>query len=216
MVTLVAVLLHCVWGRGREGAMVLALLSAGSLFSHSLSYPQSNWALLVLLPKWVGLCMFWNPVGLSNELSCEARNFSCCRLNPHRCFQSVVWGFLSLHWKSGLHGLSPGPPAAPSSASYNFAHPTPQSATLLGLPAATLPRVLSTRLPISSPPTGQDECFFFNSLVVGLPYSSIFCQFWLFLVYKLLFSFFWLWGEAQCVYLHLHLGWKSSFSNMNF
>ena len=46
------------------------------------------------------------------------------------------------------------------------------------------------------PPTGLDECFFFISLVVGLPYSSIFCQFWLFFVFKLL-SFFWLCKEAQ-------------------
>ena len=45
-------------------------------------------------------------------------------------------------------------------------------------------------LPISAPPTGLDECFFFISLVVGLPYSSIFCQFWLFFVFKLLLSFF--------------------------
>ena len=35
-------------------------------------------------------------------------------------------------------------------------------------------------LPVSTPPTGLDECFFFISLVVRLPYSSIFCQFWLF------------------------------------
>ena len=28
------------------------------------------------------------PVGLSNELSCEAGSFSHCYLNPHRCFQS--------------------------------------------------------------------------------------------------------------------------------
>ena len=56
----------------------------------------------------------------------------------------------------------------------------PQSAALLGLPATTLKQVLSTQLPVSTPPTGLDECVFFNSLVVGLPYSSIFCQFWLF------------------------------------
>ena len=36
------------------------------------------------------------------------------------------------------------------------------------------------RLPVSTPPTGLVECFFFISLVVGLPFSSIFCQFWLF------------------------------------
>ena len=78
----------------------------------------------------------------------------------------------------------------------------------LGLPAATLPQVLPARLPISAPPTGLDVCFFFISLVVRLPYSSIFCQFWLFFVFKLLLSFFWLCEEAQCVYLRLHLVWK--------
>ena len=73
-------------------------------------------------------------------------------------------------------------------------------------PAATLPRVLSIQLPVSVPPTGLDDCFFFISLVVGLPYSSIFCQFWFFLFLNLLLSFFWLCEEAQCVYLCLHLG----------
>ena len=76
------------------------------------------------------------------------------------------------------------------------------------LPATTLLQVLSTRLPVSAPPTGLDECFFFISLVVGLPYSLIFCQFWLFFVFKLLLSFFWLCKEAQCVSLCLHLGQK--------
>ena len=51
-------------------------------------------------------------------------------------------------------------------------------------PAATLLWALSTQLPISAPPTSLDECFFFNSLVVRLPYSSIFCQFWLVFVFK--------------------------------
>ena len=64
------------------------------------------------------------------------------------------------------------------------------------------------RLPVSTPPTGLGECFFFISLVVRLLCSSIFCQFWLFFVFKLLLSFFWLCEEAQCVHLRLHLGWK--------
>ena len=63
-------------------------------------------------------------------------------------------------------------------------------------------------LPVPAPPTRLDECFFFISFVVGLPYSSIFCQFWLFFVFKLFLSLFWFWEEAQCVYLRLHLGWK--------
>ena len=66
----------------------------------------------------------------------------------------------------------------------NEGPPAPPAATSLGLPAAALLRVLSAWLPISAPPTGLDECFFFNSLVVRLPYSSIFCQFWLFFVFK--------------------------------
>ena len=67
------------------------------------------------------------------------------------------------------------------------------------------------QLPISAPPTGLDECFFFISLVVRLPCSSIFCQFWLFFVFKLLLSFFWLCEGAQCVYLCLHLGFAPPF-----
>ena len=103
-------------------------------------------------------------------------------------------------WNSRLRGLFPRTPAAASLASCSFSHPAPQSATLLGLPGVALLRVLSTGLPVSAPPTGLDECFFFISLVVGLPYSLISCQFWLFFVFKLL-SFFWLCEEAQCVYL---------------
>ena len=69
---------------------------------------------------------------------------------------------------------------------------------------SSLPQLL-----ISTPPAGLDECFFFISLVLGLPCSLIFCQFWLFFVFQLLLSFFWLCEEAQCVYLCLHLGRKS-------
>ena len=87
----------------------------------------------------------------------------------------------------------------------NVGPPTPPATDLPGPPAAALPRVLS------APPTGLDECFFI-SLVVGLLYSSIFCQFWLFFVFELLLSFLWLCEEAQCVYLCLHLGRKSHIS----
>ena len=113
------------------------------------------------------------------------------------------------------HGLSMHECGATGSASHHLvgstscslACPTLQSATSLGPPAAALPRVLSARLSGSALPTGLGECFFFISLVVRLPYSSIFCQFWLF-VFKLLLSFFWLCEEAQGVYLRLHLGRK--------
>ena len=93
-------------------------------------------------------------MGLSNELSCEAGGFSCCRFNPHRCFQSVVCDFIYPHWNPRLHALPSGPPAA--------AHSTPQSATSLGLPGPALPGVLPTWLPVPALPAGLDECFFLS------------------------------------------------------
>ena len=83
----------------------------------------------------------------------------------------------------------------------------PQSAMSLG-PACCREYSLP-QLPISAPPAGLDESFFFISLVVGLPCGLIFCQFWLFFVFKLLLSFFWLYEEVQCIYLCLHLGQNS-------
>ena len=91
---------------------------------------------------------------------------------------TTLWGLLAAAWPAPFHNP---PPCCESS----------------------LPR-----LPVSAPPTCLDECFFFISLVVGLPFSLIFCQFSLIFVFKLLLSFIWLCKEAQCVYLCLHLGWK--------
>ena len=62
--------------------------------------------------------------------------------------------------------------------------PTVPSAAFPGPPAATLQQVLSAQLLVSAPPNGLDECFFFNALVVRLPYSLIFWQFLLFFVFK--------------------------------
>ena len=56
----------------------------------------------------------------------------------------------------------------PRRASCSFAHPPPQSATLLSPTATILPQVLSDRLPISTPLLVWMNVFFI-SLVVGLP-----------------------------------------------
>ena len=87
--------------------------------------------------------------------------------------------------------------------------PAPSATTLPAPILQPLPCHESSlpQLPISAPPASLDECFFLNSLVVGLPYSSIFCRFKLFL--NLLLSFFWLCGKAECIHLCLHLGRKS-------
>ena len=130
-------------------------------------------------------------MGLSNELSHEAGSFSLCHLNPHWCFQLEA---------SRLYFPTLEPWFAVSLG--------PQLFLLVYVHVNAGP-VVPPWLPVSTPPTGPGECFFFNSLVVKLPYSLIFWQFWLFLFLNLLFSFFWLFKESQCVYLHLLLGRKS-------
>ena len=132
---------------------------------------------------------------LSNDLSCEARSFSCCHPNPHRCFQLEVLGFISWHWSPGLQlflqficvrmwgpGVLPAALPAPLSATlspalsvYLCANVGPQGLLVLGLPAPLVPHSASLRLPepresstpvpVSAPPTGLDECLFFISLV---------------------------------------------------
>ena len=128
---------------------------------------------------------FWTLTPLSNKLSCETGSFSDCG-NPRHSTQSALsLGFLFSQpcWC--------GPPP------HWVCQPSPCRESCL--PGCPSPPLLPVWMNVSS----------FISLVVRLPYSLIFCQFWLFFVFKLLLSFFWLCKEAQYVYLHLHLGRKS-------
>ena len=122
------------------------------------------------------------------------------RMLDHRVHQPPPRGVCQLLFAGQLK------PCLPRSTVYHLAVSVSHGLARPGPPAMALLRVLSAQLRVSAPPTGLDECFF-NSLV-GLPYSSIFCQFWLFFVLKLLLSF-WLCEDAQCVYLRLLLGRKS-------
>ena len=187
------------------------LLSSWLAFSHFLCYPQSNWALLVLILRWVGLCMFWDPVGLSSELSCEAGSFSCC-LNPHK-FLSVR-GFEALFPCDGTLGcvvcLAP-QLFLPVYSHANVGPPGPPAATLFTLSS-------SCRLATSPLHPG---CPSLPLLPVWMNVSSL--TPWLsdfhtvqfsgssgyFLFLNLLLSFFWLCKVAKCIYLCLHLVWKS-------
>ena len=167
-----------------------ARLSAG--FQLFLSLPKANWALLGLISACVGLCYFQDPVGLSNELSCEAGSFSCNH-KPHKFLQPEVLrlSFPALEpWVArSVSNANEGPP---------------------GLPVTTSPAQSSQpQLPISAPPTSLNECFLFNSLVVRLHTVGFSGSSGYFLFLKLLLSLFWLHQEAKCIYLRLHLGQKS-------
>ena len=143
-------------------------------------------------------------MGLSSELSYEAVSFSHCHLNPHRCFQSEA---LRLYF-SALESWVVRSVSLPSSSS-QFIHTQMSDHPVCHFACLVLQwppcRVLFT------PSTSLDECFFFNSLVVGLPYSSIFCQFWLFFVFKFVVVLLLVCEEAKCIYLYLHLGQKSCY-----
>ena len=85
-----------------------------------------------------------------------------------------------------MHGLSRSPVVPPGlsvhkcraarCASLPLTHPSTA--------ASALCESSPPQLPMSDPPSGLNECFFFNSLVVRLPYSLIFGKFWLFFVFE--------------------------------
>ena len=90
--------------------------------------------------------------------------YLCANVGPQGLPVTTLWGLLAAAWPALFHNPPPHwvcqlPPCSESSPPW---------------------------LPVSAPPTGLDECFFFISLVVGLPHRWIFCQFWLFFVLKLL------------------------------
>ena len=71
-----------------------------------------------------------------------------------------------------------------------------------------------SRVPVSAPPTGMDECFFFISLVFRLPYSSIFWQFWLCFVFKFVVVLLVLQGSN--VYLSAPPTWPEVHCNSSY
>ena len=151
--------------------------------------------------------MFQDPVGPSSGLSCEIGSFlQCC--NPHWFLQPEVMRLYFLVLESWVVRSVLG-----------LELRTPQLSLCVFICMGMWdcqfcqpPCCASSppQLPVSAPSTHLDECFFFNSLIVRLPYSSTFWQFWLFLFLDWLLSFLWLCEEAKHVYLCLHLGWKST------
>ena len=149
-------------------------------------------------------------MGLSSEFSCESGSFSC-HLNSHRFFS--VRGFEALFSCTGTLGC------AVCFAPQLFL-PVYLDADV-GPPLCQLPPCCESSppwLPISIPPTGLDGCFF-NSLIVRLPYSSIFCHFWLFFIFKFVIVVLLIVGGGK-VYLPMPLSWPEvifkSFTHFEF
>ena len=180
-------------GGVREGTLPLAQLLTG--FLSLLPLPTANWALLVLIPGWVGLCMFQDPVGLSNELSCRLGVSPTAISTPTGVFSQR---FEALFPHAGALGcvvcLAP-----------QFFLPVYLSVNV-GPPGPLWPGC-PTGLDECLSPTGLDECFspwLLDFHTVRFSGSS-----GCFLFLNLLLSFFWLFEEAYCIYQVFHLGWKS-------
>ena len=147
------------------------------MMSHFSCYRQSNGALLVLIPRYPGSCMLQDPVGLSDEFSPMRLGVSLSTTTPTDFYS---WRFLRL-FSPALEPWVVWFLSLPSCLSWFFCMQMWDRLVLQPLPCHESSPPL---LPISTPPTGLDECFFFNSLIVGLLFSSIFWQFWLFFVFK--------------------------------
>ena len=123
-------------------------------------------------------------MGLSNELSCEAGSFSPLH-NPHRFLPPEI---LRLYFPA-LESLGCTVCLTPQlffpvicMQMWDFPVHQPLPFPVHQLPPCHMSSL--SWLPVSTPPICLNECFFFNSLVVGLPYSLILWQFWLFFVFK--------------------------------
>ena len=72
-----------------------------------------------------------------------------------------------------------------------------------GLPATTLPRVLCTNCPSSPLLLIWMNVYSLTPWLLDF-HSSIFWQFWLFFIFRLVILLL----EVKCIYLHLHLDWN--------
>ena len=170
------------------------LLCSLLVFSHFPHYPQSNWALLVLLPRWMGLCTFWDPIGLSNKLCCEAgvspAGSSTFTGDFNHRFEALF------PWAGTLGCMIRLAPQLflPVYLHTNVGPPSPRSTALPGLPAAALPTLVLQPLPCHE--SSLSGCLSPPLLPIWMNVSSLtpwlsdfhtvrfFCQFWLFLVFK--------------------------------
>ena len=180
------------------------LLSSPPAFSHFLHDPQANRALLVMIPRWVGLCAFQDCVGLPTN-SPVRLGVSPAATTPTGFYCQRFCGFISPHWNPGLQSQSRSPVVPPglSACKCGTGHQPPPCPIFQPL---SRQEIAPPWLPISTPPTHLDECFFFNSLVVGLPYSLIFWQFWLFFAFKFSVVLF-LVVQGGKVYLPMPASW---------
>ena len=223
---LVAALWHCMWRRGLRGSNS----ACSTLYQMSVTSPTTHmqigplwcwflrgWTCAHSRPLWVSprnspVRLGVSPAAASTPIGVFNQRFEAlfpwAGLCDLLCFPTVPPG-LSMR-ECGTAGSTSHylvGPQGPASASCSLACPVPQ-----------LPPHWVHQPPPCPSPLRPAACFHpsywsgwvFLLYLLGCQTSIhwIFCQFWLFFVFKLLLSFFCLCKEAQCVYLCLHLDQK--------
>ncbi|KAF6100015.1 hypothetical protein HJG60_011726 [Phyllostomus discolor] len=177
-----AVTLYVGAGCEKEQWCLLRSLSDLGPFRH---FPGANWAPLVPIPMWVGLCTLWvfprtSPVRLGVS-PCASTPTGVLNQCPKALFPSAgILGCTQCAVLCVTIATSLGlPVATPWPGSSRCLRPLWSCAP--GCLTRLVPTLSALRawLSDSAPPTGLGEGVYFNSLVVRLLYSSIFCQFWL-------------------------------------
>ena len=156
------------------------LLRSVPVFSHFPLLPTIK--LVLILSGWV--CVSSGTLWVSPANSPVRLGVSLTTVIPTDVFNQRLWGFISPHWDPGLHHLSHSLVVHPSLSAQECGTAQSKIPCLTGFSSRHLAMSPLHLVPISTPPSGLDEYFFFNSLVVGLLYSSIFWQLWLSFVFK--------------------------------
>ena len=139
-----ATLWHCMWGRGLRGnndtCLALSWLSVTSSATHKQIGSFWCW----FLGWWV--CVHSRTLWVSPTNSPMRLGVSHATSTPTGFFSQRFWGFISPHWKPGLHSLSHSPVVPPSLSAHicGTAHSASSHLARPGPPATTLLCVLST------------------------------------------------------------------------
>ena len=214
--THLAVLWCYMWGRGQRGnsatCSALCWLSVTSSATHKQIRPFWCWF------TGASVCVHSRTLWVSPMNSPVRLGVSLATSSPTDFFSQMFWSFLSPLWNPGLLSLSHSPILLRIYQLENVVQPALSAATLLS-PPAILPSLVCQPPPCLeySPP----GCRFLPLLLVWMnvssltPWlldSSIFWQFWFFVlfcfVFNLLLSLFWLCKEAKWIHLRLHLSQK--------
>ena len=97
------VVLYVGKGSAREQC---CLLSFHPALNHLPGYPQANWALLVLIPRWMDFVYVLGLCGSLQQTLLWDWEFFLLLKPPTEFYSQRFWGFSSPHWNPGLRGLS--------------------------------------------------------------------------------------------------------------